>query len=139
MATRLNISVPDKLKAQMDALGRKVNWSKIASMAFREELTMDYICLLLSTSYGEKGIPEVNRQLTKWGCGDTLRRIDTRGGPMPIGTALWTVVVRNAGQGRILKALKAVKWTHPPVQAMFKGLDGIVWESFTVPSAGDNW
>ena len=53
---------------------------------------------------------------------------------MPIGTALWTVVVRNAGQGQILKALKVVKWTHPPVQAMFKGLDGIEWESFIVAS-----
>lgn len=92
---------------------------------------MNYTCLLLSTSYNERGIPEVNRHLQRWGCGDTLNRIDP-GGPMPLGTALWSVVVRKAGQGQILSMLRTVTWSHPPVQALFKGLDGIHWKGFDV-------
>jgi len=91
----------------------------------------NYLCLLLSGSYDEKGIPEVNKQLTKWGCGDILRRIDQHG-PMPMGSALWSVVIRKASQGQVLKFLQEVTWSHPPVQALFKSIDGVVWKEFTI-------
>ena len=38
MSARMNISIPDDLKARMDALGESVNWSKIAARAFQDKL-----------------------------------------------------------------------------------------------------
>ncbi|HVS19834.1 MAG TPA: hypothetical protein VMT18_14610, partial [Planctomycetota bacterium] len=37
----MNISIPDDLKARMDALGESVNWSRIAAQAFERRLEQD--------------------------------------------------------------------------------------------------
>jgi hypothetical protein len=133
---RMNIYVPKKLREKMVALRKKrrghaFSWSRIAVRAFEEELEVEYTCMLLSTSYDEHGIPLVNAQMQKLGCGDKLKKLDPTW-PMPLGSALWCVVVRKASQGQLLDALKTIKWSHPPVQVMFKSIDGIIWESFTV-------
>lgn len=38
MMARINISVPDELKARMDACGESLNWSQVATAAFEEAL-----------------------------------------------------------------------------------------------------
>lgn len=38
MAARMNISIPDELKARMDAQGSGINWSRLAALAFERRL-----------------------------------------------------------------------------------------------------
>lgn len=41
MAARMNISIPEKLKARIDACSKAVNWSKVAAEAFERRLRED--------------------------------------------------------------------------------------------------
>ncbi len=40
MIVRLSISVPDELKAKMDKIESRVNWSSVAQTAFNKEITL---------------------------------------------------------------------------------------------------
>ncbi len=41
MAARMNISIPDELKARMEVAGDSLNWSQIAAAAFERRLAQD--------------------------------------------------------------------------------------------------